>query len=53
MVCADNVPDYLEGLSNSYASEIGKPYEDSPVKNFFLSNIFGNEIRNQLTDGII
>lgn len=53
MVCADNVPDYLEGLSDSYASEIGKPYEGSPVKNFILSNIFGNEIRNQLTDGII
>ena len=53
MVYSEQSPSYLKVLSDAYSKDMGKPYEGSPVKTFVLSKIFGNEIRNQLTDGII
>ena len=49
MACDDNVPDYFENLSNAYYIEFDKQFSNSAVKNYMLSNLFGNEIKNKLS----
>jgi len=53
MVCANDTPEYLEDLSDTYFKEFEKQYSESVAKNFLLSSLFGNEIANQLTDNFI
>lgn len=53
MVCANDAPEYLGSLSDAYFSEFEKEYMGNIAKNFMLSNLFGNEIKNQLTDHLI
>lgn len=53
IVFSNNVPEYLENLSDSYFRGFEKEYMTSIVKDFMLSNLFGNEIKNQLTDHLI
>lgn len=53
MVFDDDVPEYLGSLSDSYFREFEKEYMGNIAKNFMLSNLFGNEIKNQLTDHLI
>lgn len=48
-----NVPEYFDKLSDEYYLGFEKQYSNSPVKNFMLSNLFGNEIKRQLTDNLI
>ena len=53
MMCDENVPDYLSILSDAYHEGFSKQYEGNIAINYILSNIFGNEITNQLTDEVI
>lgn len=53
MVCDEDCPLYLEDLSNSYSSEFAKQFEGNLAKDFLLSNVFGTQIKNQLTDNVI
>lgn len=53
MVCADNAPSYLAGLSDGYSEAFEKEYDGKVAKDFLLSSLYGNEVRRQLTDHLI
>ena len=53
IVCADNAPSYLSGLSDGYSEAFEKEYEGNIAKEFLLSSLYGNEIRRQLSDNLI
>ena len=53
MICDDNTPSYLKGLSDAYYKEFEAEYKDNIAKDFILSSIFSDEIKRQLTDHLI
>ena len=53
MVISDDAPKYLSILSSAYSDGFEKQYEGINIKNYLLSNVFCNEISNQLKDSLI
>lgn len=53
MVCDNNILEYFNNLTDIYYKGFEKQYKGNIAKNFILSTLFGNEIKNQLTDNLI